>query len=140
MNAMQPRADTRPRRRSVLPALLLTCLVGAAVALVGWLLLLFVKGTVVVIAYALGIAMIVVPLLLTRRLLRGHPGPEKRERLVTIATVVLLGAVLCVVAHLVGDHGWLLIVIPVVAVAVMRAGSAIGERRSARRAAAAATR
>jgi amino acid transporter len=133
VTATSPRADTRPRRRGVLPALLLTCLAGAAVALVGWLLLLFVKGAVVVIAYALGIAMIVLPLLLARRLLRGQPRPEKRERLVTIATVVLLGAVLCVAAHLVGEHGWLLVVIPVVAVAVLRAGSALGARRSARR-------
>jgi phosphatidylserine synthase len=115
----------------VLPALLLTCLVGAAVAVVGWLLLLFVKGTVVVIAYALGIAMVVLPLLLARRLLKGRARPEKRERLATIATVVLLGAVLCVAAHLVADHGWLLIVIPVAAVLLARivSAGAAGVRR-----------
>jgi amino acid transporter len=129
---MRTSAGTVPRRRSVLPALLAACLIGAAVALVGWLLLLFVKGAVVVIAYALGIAMVVLPLLLARRLLTGHPRPEKRERLVTIATVVLLGAVLCVAAHLVADHGWLLIVLPVAAVAVLRTGSAIGGRHRAR--------
>jgi hypothetical protein len=113
-------------RRSLLPSLLATCALGAAVAVVGWLLLLLVKGTVVLIAYALGIAMIAVPLLLTRRLLAGQPGDERRRRAVTIATVVVLGAALCLSAHLVDEHGWLLVVLPVAAVLLGRLAQAGG--------------
>src|SRR3954453_3125131 len=113
---MQTPVVARGGRRSLLPSLLPPCLLGPGVAVVCWLLLLLVKGTVVLIAYALGIAMIAVPLLLTRRLLTGQPGDERRRRMVPVATVVLLGAVLCVAAHLVDDHGWLLVVIPVAAV------------------------
>src|SRR4051794_36431750 len=113
--AVQPR-----RRRALAPSLLATCLAAAGVAVVGWLLLLLLKGTVVLLAYALGIAMIVVPLLLARRLLTGRPRDEKRERVATLGTVVAVGAVLCVTAHLVDDHGWLLIVLPVAAILLSR--------------------
>jgi hypothetical protein len=89
------------------------------------LLLLLLKGTVVLLAYAVGIAMIAVPLLLSRRLLRGRSGPDRRERLVTIATVVAVGAVLCVTANLVDDHGWLLIVLPVAAILLSRLARAL---------------
>jgi len=127
---VQPR-----RRRALAPSLLATCVVAAGVAVVGWLLLLLLKGTVVLVAYALGIAMIVVPLLLARRLLSGQPRDEKRERVATLGTVVAIGAVLCVTAHLVAGHGWLLIVLPVAAILlgrVARAG-AITLRRVRRR-------
>jgi phosphatidylserine synthase len=108
------------RRRALAPSLLATCVLAAAVAVVGWLLLLLLKGTVVLLAYALGIAMIAVPLLLARRLLAGRPREEKRERAVTLVTVAAVGAVLCVTAHLVGEHGWLLIVLPVAAILLAR--------------------
>ena len=121
---MQTPSASRRGGRSVLAPLLATVLLGAAVGLVGWLLLLLIKGTVVLVAYAVGIAMIVVPLLLARRLLTSGPGSERRERAVTIGTVVLLGAVLCVAAHLVGQHGWLLVVIPVAAVLLARLSAA----------------
>src|SRR3954451_16636420 len=110
----------RSGRRSLLPSLLATCLLGAGVAVVGWLLLLMLKGTVVLVAYALGIAMIAVPVLLARRLLTGRSREEKRERTLTLATVVAIGAVLCITAHLVDEHGWLLIVLPVAAVLAAR--------------------
>jgi phosphatidylserine synthase len=112
------------RRRALAPSLLATCVVAAGVAVVGWLLLLLLKGTVVLLAYALGIAMIAVPLLLARRLLTGRPRDEKRERIVTLGTVVAVGVVLCVTAHLVGEHGWLLIVLPVAAILLGRAARA----------------
>jgi uncharacterized membrane protein HdeD (DUF308 family) len=123
------------RRRALGPALLATCLLAAAVAVVGWLLLLLLKGTVVLVAYALGIAMIAVPLLLARRLLTGRPREEKRERALTLATVVALGAALCVTAHLVGEHGWLLIVLPVAAILATRGvrAGAVAVRRVRRR-------
>src|SRR3954470_10145814 len=125
----------RSGRRSLLPSLLATCLLGAGVAVVCWLLLLLVKGTVVLLAYALGIAMIAVPLLLTRRLLTGQPASERRRRAVTVATVVGLGAVLCVAAHLVDEHGWLLVVIPVSPVLLSRLAQAgvVALRRIRRR-------
>jgi hypothetical protein len=125
----------QPRRRRALASLLATCLVAAGVAVVGWLLLLLLKGTVVLLAYAVGIALIAVPLLLSRRLLRGRSGPDRRERLVTIATVVVVGAVLCLTANLVADHGWLLIVLPVAAILlsrVARAGASAVRRTRAR--------
>jgi hypothetical protein len=89
----------------------------------------------VLVAYALGIAMIAVPLLLSRRLLGGQPREEKRERAVTIAAVVAIGAVLCVSAHLVSQHGWLLIVLPVAAILLARLsqGGARAVRRVRRR-------
>jgi hypothetical protein len=122
-------------RRGLAASLLATCLLAAGVGIVGWLLLLLVKGTVVLVAYALGIAMIAVPLLVARRLLAGRPRAEQRERAVTLATVVALGAVLCVCAHLVGDHGWLLIAIPAAAILLGRLaqGGARVVRRSRRR-------
>jgi len=116
---VQPR-----RRRALAPSLLATCLVAAGGAGVGWLLLLLLKGTVVLLAYALGIAMIAVPLLLARRLLTGRPRDEKRERIVTLGTVVAVGVVLCVTGHLVGEHGWLLVVLPVAAILLGRAARA----------------
>ena len=122
-------------RRALAPSLVATCLVAAGVGIVGWLLLELLKGTVVVVAYALGIAMVVVPLLLSRRLLAGRVGPERRERLVTILTVVGVGIALCVAAGLVSDHGWLLIVLPVAVILlarVVRAGSAAVRRVRAR--------
>ena len=117
---VQPR-----RRRALAPSLLATCLVAAGVAVVGWLLLLLLKGTVVLLAYAVGIAMIAVPLLLSGRLLRGRSGPDRRERLGTILTVVAVGVVLCAGASLVSDHGWLLIVLPVAAILLSRAARAV---------------
>ena len=104
-------------------------LLTAAVAIAGWLLLLFVKGTVVLISYALGIALVVVPLLLAHRIVAGHTGSERWRRIGTVAQVVALGAALCVIAHLVGDHGWLLIAVPAAVVAVTRGIQAVGTRR-----------
>jgi phosphatidylserine synthase len=121
------------RRRALAPSLLATCVLAAAVAVVGWLLLLLLKGTVVLLAYALGIAMIAVPLLLARRLLGGRPREEKRERAITLVTVVAVGAVLCVTAHLVGEHGWLLIVLPVAAILLARLARAGAVRKVRRR-------
>jgi hypothetical protein len=120
----------RVRRGALLPSLVLGAALAAAVAIVGWMLLLFVKGAVVVVAYALGGALIVVPLLVARRILAGHSGRERWQRVGTIAQVVVLGAVLCAVAHLLGRHGWLLIALPV---AVVLAGRLLPRSRLRRR-------
>ena len=133
MTPLRTPTITGAGRRTLLASLLATCVLVAAVAAAGWLLLLLLKGTVVLVAYVIGISMIAVPLLLARRLLTGHPARERRERAVTIGTVVAIGAVLCVVAHLVDGHGWLLIVIPAAAVVLVRLGHAGGALRRRRR-------
>jgi hypothetical protein len=120
----------RVRRGALLPSLVVGAALAAAVAIVGWMLLLFVKGAVVVVGYALGGALVVLPLLLARRILAGHRGRERWQRVGTIAQVVVVGAVLCAVAHLLGRHGWLLIALPA---AVVLAGRLLPGSRLRRR-------
>jgi hypothetical protein len=120
---------TPVRRRPLLRSLILGAVLIAAVAVVGWMLLLFVKGTVVLISYALGIALIVLPLLLASRVISGHTGAERRQRIGTIGQAVALGVALCVVAYFVGLHGWLLIAVPAAVVAVSRVVHAVSARR-----------
>jgi VIT1/CCC1 family predicted Fe2+/Mn2+ transporter len=119
----------RARRGPRLTSLLVGAALVAAVALAGWLMLLFIKGTVVLISYAIGVALIVLPLLLVRRVVGGHTGVERRQRLGTVAQAVGLGVALCVVAYFVGQHGWLLIAVPAAVVAVLRIVSAVSARR-----------
>ncbi|WP_448627482.1 hypothetical protein [Geodermatophilus sp. URMC 64] len=115
--------------RPLLSSLVVGAAVVAAVGIVGWLLLLFVKGTVVLISWALGIALVVLPLLLARRVVSGHSGVERRRRLWTIAQAVAIGVALCAIAYFVGDHGWLLIAVPAAVVAVLRVVRAVQARR-----------
>lgn len=98
----------------------LPVLLVAAAALVGWVLLLFVKGIVVVLCYAVGAALIVVPLLMARRALSGHQGGERWRRMRDLATAVLVGAALIVTGYFVAQHGWLLIAVPAGLIAVSR--------------------
>jgi hypothetical protein len=123
--------SVRAGRPPLLRSLVLGAALVAAVALVGWILLLLVKGTVVLVGYVAGVALIALPLLLARRLVAGHAGPERRRRLATIAQVVALGVVLCVLAHLLGQHGWLLAAVPAAAVALARVNAAMRARRHA---------
>ena len=118
-----------PRSRALLPSLVVGAAIVGIVALAGWLLLLFVKGTVVLVSYGIGIALIVLPLLLAHRLVAGHTGPERRQRIGAIAQAVGLGVALCVIAYFVGRHGWLLIAVPAAVVAVLRVVHAVGARR-----------
>jgi hypothetical protein len=127
MTASTPRAS-----RPLLASLILGAALVAAVGVVGWLLLLLVKGTVVVVGWALGLALIAVPLLLARRLVGGHTGVERRQRLWTIAQAVAIGVALCAIAYFVDDHGWLLIVVPAAVIAVLRAARAVQARREER--------
>ncbi|MGY1810664.1 hypothetical protein ACI8AF_25120 [Blastococcus sp. SYSU D00669] len=118
--------------RPLLASLLVGAALVAAVGLVGWLLLLFVKGTVVLVSWALGIALVVLPLLFARRILAGHAGSERRERLWTLGQAVALGVALCAIAYFVGDHGWLLVAVPAAVVAVLRVVRAVQARRERR--------
>lgn len=117
------------RSRALLPSLVVGAAIVGIVALAGWLLLLFVKGTVVLVSYGIGIALIVLPLLLAHRLVAGHSGPERRQRIGAIAQAVGIGVALCVIAYFVGRHGWLLIAVPAAVVAVLRVVHAVGARR-----------
>lgn len=120
---------TSPRSRALLPSLVVGAAIVGIVALAGWLLLLFVKGTVVLVSYGIGIALVVLPLLLAHRLVAGHTGTERRQRIGAIAQAVGLGVALCVIAYFVGRHGWLLIAVPAAVVAVLRVVHAVGARR-----------
>ena len=84
----------------------------------------------VLVSYALGAALVAVPLLLAHRLVAGHVGQERRHRILTIAQVVGLGAALIVIAFFVGRHGWLLVAIPAAVVLVLRVVHAISARRA----------
>jgi hypothetical protein len=119
----------RPRRSGLLPSLVVGAVLAAAVAIVGWLLLVLVKGAVVLVGYALGIGLVLVPLLVARRIVAGTSGRERWQRIGTIAEVVALGAVLCVVAHLLGDHGWLLVALPAAVVLLARLTRGVRSRR-----------
>jgi hypothetical protein len=120
------------RSRALLPSLVVGAAIVGIVALAGWLLLLFVKGTVVLVSYGIGIALIVLPLLLAHRLVAGHTGPDRRHRIWVIAQAVGIGVALCVIAYFVGAHGWLLIAIPAAVVAVLRVMHGVTARRRAR--------
>ena len=125
--------ESPPRASRPLPAsLVLGAALVAAVGVAGWLLLLLVKGTVVVVGWALGLALIAVPLLLAPRIVGGHTGVERRQRLWTIAQAVAIGVALCAVAFFVADHGWLLIVVPAAVVAVLRGVRAVQAYREER--------
>jgi len=120
------------RSRALLPSLVVGAAIVGVVALAGWLLLLFVKGTVVLVSYGVGIALIVLPLLLAHRLVAGHTGTERRHRIGAIAEAVGLGVALCVIAFFVGRHGWLLIAVPAAVVAVLRVTHEATTRRRGR--------
>lgn len=127
---VEDRRDGSVVRQLVLPVVFV-----AAAALVGWLLLLLIKGIVVVVTYALGGALIVVPLVMARRLVGDRTGRERWRRVSTIAATVLLGVALLAVAHLLSLHGWLLIVIPAALVGLDRVVDAVSgwrERRAVR--------
>ena len=116
-------------RRPLLRSLVLGAVVVGVVALAGWLLLLFVEGTVVLVSYAVGVALIVLPLLVAHRVVAGRTGSERRQRLGIIAQAVGLGVALVVIAHLLGQHGWLLVAVPAAVAAALRLVHAVSARR-----------
>jgi hypothetical protein len=122
------------RDRSVAASIALPVVLVAVAALVGWLLLLLVKGIVVILCYAVGAALVVVPLLMARRLLAGHTGRDRWHRVGELLTAVAIGVALIAVGYFVGRHGWLLVVVPAGVIAVSRVADRIGELREGRRA------
>ena len=105
----------------------------AVVGLAGWLLLWTVKWLVVTLLVALGIALIIVPFAAGRRIIGGAVGADRAHRVGQLATAVLLGIALIVVAIVVAHHGWLLIVVPVLVVLIGRLMGRLGAARAARR-------
>lgn len=120
--------------RSVLRQLAVPIVLAASAALIGWVLLTMIKGIVVLATYALGGALILVPLLMAPRLVRGHAGADKWRRIAAIAGVVVVGVGLVVVAHFLHEHGWLLIAVPAALVLLVRAIDGVLEWRDRRRA------
>jgi hypothetical protein len=112
--------------RSVATSIAFPVAAVAAAALVGWLLLLFVKGLVVIACYAVGAALVAVPLVMARRLLTGHRGAERWRRVRDIATAVVVGAGLLVTGYFVARHGWLLIAVPAGLLALSRLADGAG--------------
>jgi hypothetical protein len=127
--ALEPRHD-----RSIASSIALPVLAVAAAALVGWLLLLLVKGIVVVLCYAVGAALVAVPILMSRRLLAGRRGSERWHRVRDLATAVLIGAALIVTGYYVARHGWLLIAVPAGLLALSRLADGAGRMLPGRRA------
>jgi hypothetical protein len=120
--------------RSVATSIAVPVVLVAVAALVGWLLLLLVKGIVVILCYAVGAALIVVPLLMARRLLAGHTGRDRWRRVGDLLTAVVIGAALIVTGYFVTRHGWLLVAVPAGLIAVSRIGDRFGALRERRRA------
>lgn len=108
--------DERPAH-SLLGSLVVPVVLLAVAIVVGWALLAFAKAIVVTITYALGIALVVVTLLMSRRLVRGLTGRARWRRIGAITIAIVLGLVLIAVAHQVRRHGWLLIAIPAALIA-----------------------
>jgi hypothetical protein len=120
------RAVEPGHNRSVAASIALPVLAVAAAALVGWLLLLLVKGIVVVLCYAVGAALVVVPIAMSKRLLAGRRGGERWRRVRDLATAVLIGAALIVTGYYVARHGWLLIAVPAGLLALSRLADGAG--------------
>ena len=118
---------------SLLGSLVVPIIVVAVVALLGWGLLALAKAVIVTVTYAVGIAMVVVPVVLFARLVRGRTGRARWRRVGSLLATVLLGVVLIGVAQQMSRHGWLLIAIPATVVAVWWLVDRIAERISERR-------
>ncbi len=105
----------------------------AIAGVIGWLLLITIKWLIVTLLVAFGIALVVVPIAMWRRIVAMTTGPEKRHRVSQLLTAILLGLALIVLGVVVSHHGWLLIVVPAIIVLVGRISGRISERRADRR-------
>jgi peptidoglycan/LPS O-acetylase OafA/YrhL len=122
------------RGGSVLRPLLISVLLIGLAALVGWILLITVTFALVLACYAAGAALIVLPLLVAGRVVGGQRSSRERwGRIGVIAALVCGGIALIVVAHLIQQHKWLLIVLPAAAVALAVASNRVRDRLDRRR-------
>jgi hypothetical protein len=118
---------------SVFTSLLAPVLLVAAVGVIGWLLLITVKWLIITLLIAFGVGLIVAPFLAGRRIIGPATGSARVQRVVQLATAVLLGVALIVLAAVVAHHGWLLIVVPALIVLFGRLIGRIGTGRAGRR-------
>jgi hypothetical protein len=123
----------RDPQPSVFASLLGPVLFVAVAGIVGWILLVTIKWLVVVLLIAIGISLVVVPIAAGRRIMGTATGSNRRHRIGQLATAVLLGFALIVLAVVVAHHGWLLIVVPVAIVLVGRLMARFTEWRVNRR-------
>ena len=123
----------RDPQPSVFASLLGPVIFVAVAGIVGWILLYTIKWLVVVLLFAIGIALIVVPIAAGSRIVGPTVGAVRRHRIGQLATAVLLGFALIVLAIVVAHHGWLLIVVPVAIVLIGRSMSRFNEWRVSRR-------
>jgi hypothetical protein len=110
----------RDPQPSVFASLLAPVLFVAIAGIVGWILLVTIKWLVVVLLIAIGISLVVVPIAAGSRIVGPTVGAIRRHRITQLATAVLLGLALIVLAIVVAHHGWLLIAVPVAIVLVGR--------------------
>jgi hypothetical protein len=121
-------------QRSVFSSLLGPVVLVAVAGLVGWLLLVTVKWLVVTLLIALGVALIIVPFFVGRRVIGVSVGGERAGRVGQLATAVLLGVALIAVALVVRHHGWLIVAVPVAVVLIGRLWAKASAARAERRA------
>jgi hypothetical protein len=123
----------RDPQPSVFASLLGPVILVAIAGIVGWILLVTIKWLVVVLLVAIGVSLIVVPIAAGSRIVGPTAGAIRRHRIAQLATAVLLGVALIVLAIVVAHHGWLLIVVPAAIVLLGRLVGRIGEARAKRR-------
>jgi hypothetical protein len=123
----------RDPQPSVFASLLGPVIFVAVAGIVGWILLVTIKWLVVVLLVAIGISLIVVPIAAGSRIVGPTMGAIRRHRIAQLATAVLLGVALIVLAIVVAHHGWLLIVVPVAIVLIGRLMGRFSEWRASRR-------
>ncbi len=104
----------------------------ALAGVVGWILLVTVKWLIVTLLFAIGIALIVVPIFAGARIVGPTVGEIRRRRIGQLITAGLLGVALIVLGVVVSRHGWLLIVVPAAIVLIARGIGKFSERRAAR--------
>jgi cation transport ATPase len=104
----------------------------AVAGILGWLLLVTIKWLIVTLLVAFGIALILVPIGGWSRIVGTTTGPVKRHRVNQLLTAIALGVALIVLGIVVSNHGWLLIVVPVVVVLVGRLIGKFSEARARR--------
>jgi hypothetical protein len=129
----RPSNTLRDPQPSVFRSLLAPVLFVAIAGIVGWILLVTIKWLVVVLLIAIGVALIVVPIAAGSRIVGPTVGAIRRHRIIQLATAVLLGVALIVLAVVVAHHGWLLIAVPVAIVLIGRLMGRFSAARANRR-------
>jgi FtsH-binding integral membrane protein len=113
-------SPTSSSKRTVTSVLVIPLVAALVVAAIGWLLWQLFTGIIVGATYAIGVVLIVAPLLLWKRLVGDRTGRERVERIGSIVATILLGVALLAIANLVSRHGWLLVAVPAAVVLVPR--------------------